>query len=187
MKSFLSIVLLAFGLVCFAQDDKKVEENNEKIGELNDRLDRLINGSTQISGDSINIKIDRLISDIKEIKTEIQVLKQTVNKISEEGVSKSNDENTEELAKLETKLKDLDEGVYYVILASAKYEEYGKKTQNRLAKNGLQVRLVQNARETWYHIILDQEYTLAEAIQKVEEIKKSKFSDAWFMTGRKLK
>lgn len=189
MKKLLTVIFILAAFVSNAQDDKNVEENNEKIGELNDRLDRLINGSKQISGDSINIKIDQLISDIKEIKTEIKELKETVNKITEEGVPMKSKgiSSMDEIAVLNEKLTDLDEGSYYIVVASAREERYANNKLRRIQESGNEVVLVKNSIGTWYHVILKQEYNLVGAIKKVNAIRSGKYDDAWFSTSKKLK
>jgi hypothetical protein len=213
MKKVLSIGLLFISLVCFGQEETNVKENNEKIGELNTRLDRLINGSTQISGDSINIKIDRLINEVREIKSEMLIIKEAVHQINERTSSRDNSNPNEHdvlneegnisstirgnqsgtnnqangngIAALEDKINEIDNGKYYVIIWSERTIVEAKNTINQHLKS-YQVKILQNDRKSWHHVVLDQLFSMAEAIKKTNEIRKGSIKDAWWLSARKF-
>jgi len=47
-------------------------------------------------------------------------------------------------------------------------------------------KLVKNSKETWYHVILEEEFTEEQAGVSTAEFRKKGFSDAWWTTGKKL-
>jgi hypothetical protein len=183
VKNFITLALLCISIVGFAQQEKKVEKNDQKIDELNKRLDNLVGSSKTITGDSIEFKIDLLFQEIRSIKTEIQSMRQTVEDIKAIGVSNS---NTTKLDKLNSKLDDLENGEYYVVVAS---ERTKARADKYLARYELtqKLRVVQNSKGSWYHVIIDRALNIRTAIETTENVRQKDVKDAWWVTGRKLK
>lgn len=180
MKKYITIVFLFFSVITFAQEgDIKVNENELKIGELNERLDRLINGSKQISGDSISIKIDRLIFDIKEIKSEMNVLRNTVQKLDNESKS------GRRLNEFDSKLDEIENGKYYVVIGSEREQKRAIRILKNIQKTQEAV-LVQNDRKSWYHIVLASPLSMKQAIKEKSKQQQLGFADAWWINAKKL-
>lgn len=182
MKNFITLALLCISIVGFAQQEKKVEKNDQKIDELNKRLDNLVGSSKTITGDSIEFKIDLLFQEIRSIKTEMQSMRQTVEDIKANGVSTS---NTTKLNKINSKLDDLENGEYYVVLASERTKARADKYLARYEQTQ-KLRVVQNSKGSWYHVIIDTAQNMRTAIETTENVRQKDVKDAWWVNGKKL-
>lgn len=183
MKNFITLTLICFSIVGFAQADKKVEKNDEKIDELNVRLDNLLGTSKSISGDSVEYKLDILFQEIQSMKSEMKSIRKSVEEIKTPGVQNTNNAG---LDKFNSKIQDIESGEYYVVLASERSKARAESKMKQLSNTG-KIQVVQNIKGTWFHVILENSFNMRSAIQKTTDVKKEKVKDAWWVTGKKLK
>ena len=173
----LLVTLLFFNINAQAQDTAKVEGNKQKIDELNSRLDKLLSGN-ETGEDSLSIKLDEVLVIVKELQREMNNLKGEVDELKSgklrydiEPKSGSTSLNSES---------------YYVVVAARGNEERIQKALITMQKEA-PLMIVQNSRESWYHLIHKQAYNMAEARQTAEKEKQNGISDAWWVSGKKLK
>ncbi len=173
--------LLLTGQLSAQSDSGEVTQNKTKINELNDRLDRLIKTTGEVPKDSLEIKIDWLLHEMQVVKSEMKVLKSTVDEVAED--------NKTILSQIENNqidAKDLTEGMYYVVIGSRRDQKRAEELTLELAKSK-DVQLVMNSRGTWNHVILKQAFTLEEAIKSVKDLRTTNsFKDAWWTTSMRL-
>jgi hypothetical protein len=83
-------------------------------------------------------------------------------------------------------LDDLENGEYYVVVAS---ERTKARADKYLARYELtqKLRVVQNSKGSWYHVIIDRALNIRTAIETTENVRQKDVKDAWWVTGRKLK
>jgi hypothetical protein len=163
-----------------AQNDSlRVASNDKKINELNGRLDNLLQGSKNIGEDSISYKIDKLMQEVSSLKSELKNLQVSVNEI------KATDAEKKKLAELTDKVNEIESGQYYIVIGSERNSKRAELMQRKLSQEH-PVKVVQNSRGSWYHIVLDKPYSMPEAIKQTAFIRGKSVSDAWWVTGRKL-
>lgn len=176
MRNLLTLSLILFSFLAFAQTEETQEgKNQEKINQLNQRLDKLLEESKGDKEGSIDLKLDRLFTEIRELKKEVEALNRSFEKLqSGEGG---------ELSK-----KPMEQDEYYVVIASRRdRERAGRALEAYSAAKKAALKMVQNQRGSWYHIILDQPFSLAEASKRSTAYRKSGIHDCWWVTGKKLK
>lgn len=172
------IIILSFLSVSsvFAQSDSvKVDQNKNKIGELNQRLDNLLESSKTIDGDSVQYKLDLLFKEIKGIKTSLTELKESVEELNE----------TKAIQVAEEKIADIESGKYYMVLASRR--DLGRINRAKKAMDSRDLMVVQNSKETWYHLVSTRAMSMSDAILKTAAERKNGVQDAWWVTAKKLK
>ena len=184
MKNFITLLLICLSAAVYSQTEKKVEKNDEKINELNKRLDNLLGSSKTISGDSVEYKLDLLFKEIHSLKTEINSIKASVEEIkTNDGAPNSNKSG---LDQLNSKIQDIENGEYYIVLASGRFKETVDRFVTRF-QNTQKIKVVQNLKGTWYHVVVDQPQDMRSAIITTNAIRKKDIKDARWVTGRKLK
>ena len=183
MKNFIGLLLVCFSLTALAQTEEKVQQNDKKINELNQRLDNLLGSSKSISGDSVEFKLDLLFREIQGLKTEMNSIKTSVEGIKTNGVPNYNKAG---LNQLNSKIQDIENGEYYVVLASERSKERAERFVARF-QNTQKIKVVQNLRGTWFHVVVDQPQDMRSAITTTNAIRQKDIKDAWWVTGRKLK
>ena len=183
MKNFITLALLCFSLAGFAQTEENVEKNDQKINELNKRLDNLLGSSKSISGDSVEFKLDLLFKEIQTIKSEMQSLFNSIDDIKANGVAAS---GQAKLDKMNAKFEEIEAGEYYVVLASRKSKERAESYVARY-EHTQKLRVVQNMKGSWFHVIIDQAQDMRSAIETASSIREKDVKDAWWVTGKKLK
>ena len=183
MRNFITIAILCFSFVGFAQTEKKVEKNDHKIDELNQRLDNLIGGSKAISGDSVTYKLDILFNEIQSLKSDMKAVRESLDEIKTSGVPVKNNSKLDNMA---SKIKDIESGEYYIILDSERDATRAENSKNKFEKTHT-VKVVQNTKGTWYHVVLSKSQSMRSAIQTTNELRLKEIKDAWWVTGRKLK
>lgn len=183
MKHFITVALICFSFAGFAQTEKKVQKNDEKIDELNQRLDNLIGSSKEISGDSVEFKLDMLFREIQNLKTEMSSIRESVDEIKQNGVTSS---NASGLNKFNSKIENIENGQYYVVIASERTKSRAEAVLKKLT-DSKNFQVVQNAKGSWYHVIVAESFDMRSAIKRTFEIRKTNVKDAWWVIGRKLK
>ena len=189
MRNFITFALLCFSLAGFAQTEENVEKNDQKINELNKRLDNLLGTSKTISGDSVEFKLDLLFKEIQSLKVEMQLLLNAVDEINGNGVTSSatySDSDKSKLDKINARFQEIEAGEYYVVLASGKSKVQAERYVSRY-EHTQKLRVVKNAKGTWFHVIIDQAQDMRSAIETSSAIRKKDVKDAWWVTGKKLK
>ena len=173
MKYFIPLLFVLFSVNAYGQE---VEQNDKKITELNKRLDNLLGNSKTISGDSVEYKLDRLFLEIKTIKNNLQSLQESIEVLKTNGV---------QIKALKTKLSDVESGKYYIVLAS---ERSIRRAELMLKKKGspYTAKIVKNVKGTWYHVILEESFSMRSVIQTIIDIQKKDVKDVWFVNGKKL-
>ena len=179
MKYFIPLLFVLFSINAYGQE---TEQNDKKITELNRRLDNLLGNSKTISGDSVNYKLDRLFLEIQTIKEDVQSIQESIEELKTNGLPSS---NTAKLAAINSKIADTESGVYYVVIASERTKDraelFSKKRSSTYAQ-----KIVKNVSGTWYHVILEESFSMRSAIQIVNDIKEKNVKDAWWVNGKKL-
>ncbi len=183
MKNFITLVLICFSIAGFAQTEKNVEKNDEKIDELNQRLDNLLGTSKSISGDSVEYKLDLLFQEIQGLKSEMKTIRQSVEEIKADGVPNS---DKAKLDKMNSRFQDIESGEYYVVVASERTKARAERFFAR-HQHTQKIRIVQNLKSTWFHVIIDQPQDMRSAIETTSAVRKKDVKDAWWVTGKKLK
>lgn len=178
MRNLITIAFICLSFAGFTQTEKKVEKNDQKIDELNKRLDNLIGGSKSIKGDSIEFKLDLLMREIAEIKTEMNEIKKSVDFLKSGEQTKLNSINS--------RVQEIENGEYYVVVASAVDEQRANNLERVYNKNH-SVTVVRNTRGSWYHVILSNPFSMKNAIKETTKMKQGQFKDAWWVSGKKLK
>lgn len=180
MKVALVTTALFLTLSGSAQDAEKVNENNTKINELNERLDNLLGTNKPSEADSSNIKLNLIMTDLKQIKEELSKLKVSVNEIQ---AGSSNPKLKEE--SITNNTFNLDTAGYYVVLISDRTIEGAQKKFQKVSTKE-EILLIQNNRQSWYHVVVKKPVTLTQAGQVTQKFRINGFADAWWTTGRKL-
>jgi hypothetical protein len=183
VKNFITLALLCFSLAGFAQTEENVEKNDLKINELNERLDNLLGSSKSISGDSVNYKLDLLFKEIQSLKTEMQSLLNSVDEIKANGIPNS---SQAKIDKINSKIEEIEIGEYYVVLASERLKERAERYLARY-EHTQKLRVVQNVKGSWFHVIIDQPQDMRSAIETSNALRAKDVKDAWWVTGKKLK
>lgn len=176
MKGVVLSLFLAFSMSLFSQDSAKVEGNNQKIKELNSRLDQLLLGKEQ-PRDSLAIKLDTMLMLIKELRQEMKTIKQEFAKIKKGEVKY-------EIEPQSTSV--LERGSFYVVVAA---RGNLRKAQEALLQyqKSYPLMIVQNERETWFHLVHKQSYSQNEVGNMVARERMNGIKDAWWISGEKLK
>ena len=180
----LIFAIIAFSLIgistLFGQNDTaQINQTKDKINELNQRLDKLYKSSQTIERDSVQYKLDMLFEEVKAIKSSMAELKETVEILSGEATKDSS------MKELEDKISDIQKGKYYVVLASERDMERIKMVKKNMSNQ--QLLLVQNKKGSWYHLVLDKEIPMREAIQQTLNERQNGVKDAWWVSAKKLK
>lgn len=174
MKHSISLfIFLLLSTLLFGQDTTIVKGNNSKIDELNSRLEKLLKETEPT--DSITIQIGELRQLIDGLRYELDQLKVDVKDIKEGKYNTT--------PSLDSKLNDED---YYVVVAARGNLQNAQRALPRYQR-GEKLLIVQNARGTWYHLIHEKAYTMEEAQRVTARVRGDGISDAWWVTGKKLK
>lgn len=185
MRNFITLTLLCFSLAGFAQTEENVEKNDQKINELNKRLDNLLGTPKSISGDSVEFKLDLLFKEIQSLRAEMQSLFNSIDDIKANVVTSSTS-NQSNLDKMNAKFEEIEAGEYYVVLASRKSKERAESYVARY-EHTQKLKIVQNMKGSWFHVIIDQAQDMRSAIETASAIREKDVKDAWWVTGKKLK
>ena len=183
LKTILSIFLMSsFQLLIAQSDTVKVGQNKTKIDELNQRLDNLVKNTSSIGKeDSIEIKLNLLLKQMAEVQQEISTIKTAMNTMSEE-----NRQAFEELSNGSNRQNfSLEDGKFYVVIGSRRNPALAKALLSEL-KQTQDVILVKNSKKSWNHIVLRTPYSKEEAMNKMIELRKGEFQDAWWTSSTRI-
>ena len=87
---------------------------------------------------------------------------------------------------MNARFQEIEAGEYYVVLASGKSKVQAERYVSRY-EHTQKLRVVKNAKGTWFHVIIDQAQDMRSAIETSSAIRKKDVKDAWWVTGKKLK
>lgn len=184
MKNFFAALFFLFSQVGFAQNETKVvDQNRTKIDQLNERLDRLLNGDSSGEVDSTNYKLDYIFQEIRNIKSELNAIKTSVDELKTIERSTERAEVAANGLAVNSTISDAD---YFVVLASGRTLKEAELKLRRIkdSKNSM---IIENDRGSWFHIVLKQPLDIKEAGKVAKQYRHKGFTDAWWTTGKKLK
>ena len=109
----------------------------------------------------------------------------SIDDIKANGVTSSASDQAK-LDKMNVKFEEIEAGEYYVVLASRKSKERAESYVARY-EHTQKLRVVQNMKGSWFHVIIDQAQDMRSAIETASAIREKDVKDAWWVTGKKLK
>lgn len=155
--------LLNENLSKLTQELQVIKEQNEVANEKMDIL---------ASGGEINSKVSKLEEETTAIKEKVEaieskyiILQRTSEAINDrDGINK----------------QDAPPG-YYVVVESERYQNRVFYLQKQFKQKNIETQIIQNKRQTWYHLYTDRFDTKAEAVQAVNKARSSGIKDAWWL------
>lgn len=187
------LLIISIKGYCQSDLEKKADINIQRIEALEERLNKLsILEKQATDSSSLIVKIDAILEHQQELLTKIAQLEICCS--NRKVITESKDLNSltiksDHLGGLPEKglpPVGIEEGKYYVVIVSRRSEAYAMKDLNKILLGHFGAILVQNKKDTWSHIIINNKYSIEEAIEKTKQIRKIGYVDAWWVNGSQL-
>ena len=185
MRTISTIVFLFIVQLCTAQKDSSTVNNNQtKIEELKERLENLSVKKESEPFDSTAYKIDYMFQEFKKLRLEVNQLNESIQKCNTAKVPIQIETNN---SKLIANKNSIDVEAFYVVLNSDRtLEGADEKLSKTKEYDAYNIIIVENARKTWYHLVLKERLSKAQAQKNTYSFRKKGFSDAWWTASKNL-
>jgi hypothetical protein len=185
MKTISTLAFLIIAQLCFAQKDSSVINNNQtKINELKERLIGLTEQKEKKTFDSSAYKINYMFQEFKKLRLEVNKLNESIKK---QNAAKDAIHLTANDGKLTTNKTSIDIEAFYIIVDSERtLERADKKLSTTKNYEVYNIIIIENARRTWYHLVLKEKLTIKQAKKNTNSFRKNGITDAWWTSGKNL-
>lgn len=171
------------------------ELSSSEIGKLNENLEKLredlqfIQKQNLVANEKLEVISELPSSNVNELDTKVTKLEKETDEIKEkvDQIEKNASKYTvlettrESISDRELMNKeDLPLG-YYVIIASERSYNRAFLIKKRWKNKGVEAKIIQNKKQTWYHLFTERVDTRQEAGSAVAKTRKNGISDAWWL------
>lgn len=185
MKTISTLAFLIIAQLCLAQKDSSVINNNQtKINELKERLIGLTEQKEKETFDSSAYKINYLFQEFKKLRLEVNKLDESIKK---QKAAKDAIHLTANDGKLSANKTSIDIEAFYIVVDSERtLERADKKLSTTKNYEVSDIIIIENARKTWYHLVLKEKLTIKQAKKNTNSFRKKGITDAWWTSGKNL-